>query len=134
MHILKAGKSPGVDNIPTELLKNGGEATATVLTALCKKIWEMKECLKEWTQLLVVPFPKKGNLQQCQNYHTINLMSHTSKIMLHIILTQLKAKAEELLAKEQAGIRRDWSTVKLIFNSQVIIEKHLQHHCDLFHN
>ena len=82
MHILKAGKSSGVDNIPTELLKNGGEATATVLTALCKKIWEMKECTKEWTQLLVVPFPKKGNLQQCQNYRSTNLISHSNKIML----------------------------------------------------
>ena len=35
---LKAGKSPGVDNIPSELLKHGGEATTTVLTALRKKI------------------------------------------------------------------------------------------------
>ena len=26
---MKAGKSPGVDNIPSELLKNGGEATTT---------------------------------------------------------------------------------------------------------
>ena len=30
---VKAGKSPGVDNIPSELPKNGGEAT-TVLTAV----------------------------------------------------------------------------------------------------
>ena len=35
---LKAGKSSGVDNIPSELLKNGGEATTTVLTAICQKI------------------------------------------------------------------------------------------------
>ena len=32
---LKAGKSPGMDNFPSELLKNGGEATGTVLTAIC---------------------------------------------------------------------------------------------------
>ena len=39
VHSLKAGKSPGVDNIPSELLKNGDEATTTVLTAICQKIW-----------------------------------------------------------------------------------------------
>ena len=30
----KAGKSPGVDNFPSESIKNGGEATRTVLTAM----------------------------------------------------------------------------------------------------
>ena len=38
VHGLKAGKSLGVDNIPSQLLKNGGEATTSVLTAICKKI------------------------------------------------------------------------------------------------
>ena len=66
---LKAGKSPGVDNIPSELLKNGGDATTTVLTALCQKIRETKE----WP-----------------NYRTI---SHSSEIMLRVILNRLKAKA-----------------------------------------
>ena len=76
---LKAGKSPGVDNIPSELLKNGGEATTIVLTAICQKIWETKEWLKEWTHSLVTHSPKKGNLKQYQNYRTI---SHPSKIIL----------------------------------------------------
>ena len=35
---LKAGESPGVDNIPSELLKNGGKATIIVLTAIWKKM------------------------------------------------------------------------------------------------
>ena len=38
VYSLKAGKSPGVDKIPSELLKAGGEATTTVLTAICQKI------------------------------------------------------------------------------------------------
>ena len=33
----KLKKSQGVDNIPSELLKNGGKTTTTALTALCQK-------------------------------------------------------------------------------------------------
>ena len=132
---LKAGKSPGADNVPFELLTNGGEASTTVLTALCQKVWETKETPKEWTQSLVIHLPKKGNLKQCQNYRTMmSLMSHPSKIMLRVILNRLKAKAETLLAEEQAGFIPGRSTAEQIFNSRVIIEKHLQHQRDLFHN
>ena len=31
------------------------------------------------------PIPKKGNAKQCSNYHTIALISHTSKVMLKIL-------------------------------------------------
>ena len=134
LRYLKEGKSPGVDNIPSKLLKNRGEATTTVLTAIYKKIWEMKERLKEWTQSLAIPLSKKGKLKQCQNYRTISLISHPSKIMLRIILNRLKTKAEELLAEEQAGFRPDRSSVEQIFYGQVIIEKHLQHQRHLFRN
>ena len=92
------GKSPGVDNTPSELLKNGGKATI-VLTEICQKIWEMKEWPKEWTQSLVIPVPKKGNLKQCQNYCTISLISHPSKIKFQVVPNRRKAKAEELLAE-----------------------------------
>ena len=53
---LKAGKYTGEDNIPSELVKNGGEATTTVLTEIHKKIWETKEWPKEWTQSLVIAY------------------------------------------------------------------------------
>ena len=69
-----------------------------------------------------------------QNHRTISLVSHPSKIMLRVILSRLKAMAEELLAEEQAGFRSVRSTVKQIFNSRVVIEKHLQHQRDLLHN
>ena len=112
---LKAGKSPRVDKIPSELLKNGGEATTTVLTAICQKIGDTKEWLKQWTQSLVIPLPQKGNLKQCQNYHTTSLISHPSKVILRVILNRLKAKAEGLLAEEQAGFRPGRSTADQIF-------------------
>ena len=53
--------------------------------------------------------------------------------MLGVILTRLRAKAEELLAEDQAGFRPGRSTEQ-IFNSQVITEKHLQHQPNQFNN
>ena len=57
---LNAGKSPAVDSIISELLKNGGQATTTVLTAVCRKFWETMEWLKEWTQSLVMCHQRKA--------------------------------------------------------------------------
>ena len=47
--------------------------------------------------------PKKGNLKQYQNYRNLSLISLPSKIILRLILNQLKITAEELPAEEQAG-------------------------------
>ena len=140
---LKSGKSEGVDNIRSELLKNGGKATTTVLTTICQKILETKQWPKAWTQSLVILLPKKGNLRQYQNYRTISLISHFSLLRVFylfiylfilLILSRVEAKAEDLLAEEQTGFRPGRSTVEQIFNSRVMTEKHLQHHHDLFRN
>ena len=131
---LPSGKSPGTDNIPAELLKKGGSELVTVITTLCQKIWETKQWPEEWTRSLIIPLPKKGNLRQCGNYRTISLINHTSKIMLRVILNRLKKEAEEHLAEEQAGFRPGRSTVEQIFNCHIMMEKHLQHQKELFHN
>ena len=39
-------------------------------------IWRSGEWPIQWTQSVVITLPKKGNLQQCQNYRTISLISH----------------------------------------------------------
>ena len=65
---LKKGKSVGDNNIPAEVLKAGGEDVITALTTIGNKIWQTGEWPTPWTQSLVITFPKKGNLQQCQNY------------------------------------------------------------------
>ena len=35
-----------------------------------------------WRRAVLIPIPKKGDLQQCSNYRTISLISHASKVML----------------------------------------------------
>ena len=88
----------------------------------------------EWTQSLVIPLLKKGNLKQCQNYRNISLISYPSKFMLRVNLSRLKAKAKELQAEEQSGFRPGRSPAENIFSSRVINEKYLRHQRDLFPN
>ena len=65
---LKKGKSAGVNNISAELVQAGGEDVITAFTTTCNKIWQTAEWQTPCTQSLVITLPKKGNLQQCQDY------------------------------------------------------------------
>ena len=100
---LKAGKSPALDSSPSELLKNRGKATTTVLTACMPEDLGDEGMANGVGTIAHCTLPKNGNLKQRQNYRTINLISQHSKIMLRVVLRHLKAKAEELQAEEQAG-------------------------------
>ena len=77
-------------------------------------------------------YTKKGNLKECSNYRTISLISHPSKIMLRILLTRLQPRIEGMLAEEQAGFRKNRSTVEQIFNLRQIVERYLEHQLSLF--
>ena len=127
------GKSAGMDNRPAKPVQAGGEAMIDILTAICNKIWKTGEWPITWTQSLVITLPKKGNLQLCQNYRTISLISHPRKVMLKIILNGLQPQAEEIIVEEQVGFRAGRSTTDQIFNLRILCEKYLQHQQILYH-
>ena len=89
------------------------------LTSICNKIWKTGEWPTTWTQSL----PKKGNLELCQNYRTISLISHLSKVRLKIILNRLQPQAEEIIAEEQASLRAVRSNKEQLFNLRILYEK-----------
>ena len=130
---LKKGKSAGVDNIPSELVQAGGEAMIDMLLIICNKIWQTGEWPAPWAQSLITTLPKKGNLQLCQNYRTISLISHPSKVMLRSLLNRLKPQADEIIKEEQAGFRAGRGTTEQIFNFRILCEKYLQHQQSLYH-
>ena len=127
---MKMGKSAGVYNI-AELVQAGGETMVDILTSICNKIWKTGEWPTIWTQSLVITLPKKCNLQLCQNYRTIILISHPKKFMLRFVLNTLQPQAEEIIAEEQAGFRAGRSTIEQIFNLRVLCEKYLQYQQNL---
>ena len=132
MTSLKKRKWAGVDNIPVELVQAGGEAMIDALHIICSKIWQTGKWPTQWTQSLIITLPKKGNLQVCQNYCTISLISHPSKVMLKILLNRLQPQAEEIITEELTGFRMGRSTTEQIFNLRVLMKKYQQHQQDLY--
>ena len=70
-----------------------------------------------------IPIPKKGNAEECSNYCTIALISHTSKVMLKILQARLQPYMNHKLPDVQAGFRKARGTRDQIANICWIIEK-----------
>ena len=78
--------------IPAEHVQADRETMIDVLTEICDRIWSTGEWPIPWTQSLIITLPKKDTLQLCQNYRTISLISHSSIVMLKVILNRIDPK------------------------------------------
>ena len=93
------------------------------LHKLCNEVWSKGIFPEEWTKSILVTLPKKGDLGECKNYRTISLMSQVGKVMMKVLLSRLKAQTEMYVSEEQAGFRRDRSTVQQILTLRIMAEK-----------
>ena len=59
---------------------------------------------------------KEGQFAAVPELQTISIISHSSKVMLKVILNRLRHQAEEIIAEKQAGFRAGRSTIEQIFN------------------
>ena len=65
----------------------------------------------------------KGNAKECSNYHTIALISHTSKVILKILQARLQQYVSCELPDVQAGFSKDSGSRDQIAIIHWIIEK-----------
>ena len=72
---------------------------------------------------MFIPIPKKGNVKECSNYHTIALISHTSNVMLKVLQAKFQQYVKHELPDVQAEFRKSRGTRGQIANSCWIIEK-----------
>ena len=93
------------------------------LHSICQQIWKTQQWPQDWKNLVFIPFPKEGNAKECSNYHTIVLISHTSKVMLKFLQFRLQQYVNHELPDVQAGFRKVRGTRDQIANIHCIIKK-----------
>ena len=87
---ITTNKAGGGDGIPVELFQILKDDAVKVLHSICQQIGKTQQWPQDWKKSVFIPIPKKSNAKEFSNYHTIALISHTSKVRLKILQARLQ--------------------------------------------
>ena len=104
------------DGIPVVLFQILKDDAVKVLHSICQQIWKTQQWPQDLKRSVFILIPKKGNPKESSNYHTIALISHTSKVMLKILQARLQQSENRELPDVQAGVRKDRGTRDQVAN------------------
>ena len=109
---VRIGKSCGLDDVTSNDLKLHEESSLTGLHEVVKCSVLSGKFPSEWKKAKVASIYKKGSKSNCSNYRPISLLSIPSKIVEHLICSQLNTylTANSLLSEHQWGFRTQRST------------------------
>ena len=125
---LKSNKAPGVDGITAEFYKVLKPYVSEYITCIFNALYKNAYFPLAWTKALIIPIPKKGDLNKPENYRGISLLPIFSKIYTHIIKERLLkwCVLEDKICCEQAGFRKHFSTLDNVFVIDTLIGKCLR--------
>ena len=122
---LKRGKSPGIDLIENDHLKDSAQYLLPLLSKYFNQILDsgiLPEC---WLTGIIKPIYKgKGDNADVNSYRPITLLSCFGKLFTSILNTRLKIFLENnnILTPAQAGFRKNFSVIDNIFVIQTLID------------
>jgi hypothetical protein len=120
---LKSYKSPGTDQILTELIKAGGEMLRSEIHKLIYFIRNKVAPPQQWKESIIIPIHDKGDKTDCNNYQGISLLSAAYKVLSNILLSKLTPYVNEVTGDHQCGFYCNRSTMDQIFYIWQILEK-----------
>ena len=120
---ITTNKASGGDGFPVELFQILKDDAVKVLHSICQQIWKTQQWPQDGKRSIFIPIPKKGNAKECSNYHTIALISHTSKVILKILQARLQEFVNHELPDAQARFCKGRGTRDQIANICWIIKK-----------
>ncbi|ESO92299.1 hypothetical protein LOTGIDRAFT_120765, partial [Lottia gigantea] len=94
IHKLKCDKSCGPDQLWGEIFIEGCVILAPVLCSFFNIIFDTGCYPTEWSDIIIVPVPKKGNLNDTDNYRGISVMNIIAKLFSTILNFRLMKWSE----------------------------------------
>ncbi|XP_067121871.1 uncharacterized protein [Centruroides vittatus] len=115
-------KAVGTNRIPVQAWIGLGKEGIDIFWDLMKKLWQQK-IPDEWRKSILAPvFKGKGDVQDCGNFGSIKLLSHTMKIWEKIVERRITQESE--IGKKQFGFMPERGTADAIFALKQLMERH----------
>lgn len=124
---LKNGKAMGVDEIPGEAWKYGGEVVEDWIWKLCNRVWGGEGWPEKWKEGVIVPLVKKGEGEKVEDYRGITIMTASYKVYVSILAERLRAEIEskQMIPHNQTGFRKGMGTVDNIYVLNYLVNREL---------
>ena len=122
---LKNGKATGHDEIANEYIKSTKHILLPTYELLFNTILDTGYFPEQWTIGIIKPIYKnKGDNNDVKNYRPITILSCLGKLFTSILNERLTSFMDETmrLSENQAGFRKEYSTLDHIFSLNAIIE------------
>ncbi|KAK6741639.1 hypothetical protein RB195_009483 [Necator americanus] len=129
---MKLGKAPGPDLITAESLITGYDVVKDSLIKLFNDCLEREKLPITLSDSSILLLFKKGEQLDINNYRPIALLSVIYKVFSSIILQRMMASLEINQPIEQAGFRRNFSTLDHIHVINQLVEKSLEYNFPLY--
>ncbi|KAI5728729.1 hypothetical protein M8J77_020289 [Diaphorina citri] len=123
---LKSKKACGQDGIPAELVKALDEETKDLLYLIIREIYDEGHIPNDFKESRMVMLPKKANSKRCEDFRTLSILSHTSKILTNIIKKRIEKKIDINLDHDQFGFRNGKGTREAILALRLVIDESMR--------
>jgi hypothetical protein len=96
---MKNGKTPGPDGVTKEEMEVLGDFGIGIITNLLNDIYNTGHIPDDLLKAVFIALPKKSGAE-CEDFRTISIMNHATKILLHIIMKRIRNKIKHEVSEE----------------------------------
>ena len=122
---LKNGKSPGVDDMNAEMLKNAPDDVHQMIAEILNTSVETEDYLKIIKVGILNPLqkPRKKGMEKKNNVRPITLLPIVRKILAMCVIERTWERLKQKIPKDQAAYQKGRSTTEQVFALKTLVEK-----------
>ena len=125
MNKLKPNKAAGPDMIIGEIFKHACNELVPFFVKFFNRLFDNGFFPQNWTESIIIPLYKKGDMNDPGNYRGISLCDISSKIYGSIVNKRIQSWVDEnnITGEIQAGFKTGYCTIDHVFTLMTCVQK-----------